>query len=148
MKRERALYAQVTQRAWWRRAIRISGDVEALVEYDSRAFFVDGASAPRIRVNGAEIVAAIRGHLRSRHRLLLPAIRRGLLPVLEVEFTHFGLQEFRFFRLSLGSDVLYEEQWGLALRLATPPPLPIPSSVGSSAPAALPIPSEPVSDVN
>lgn len=142
MNRERTVYSQLIRRGWLQRTIRLSGEVDALIEYDAVSFGIGGAE-PRVLLDGAEVVVSRRGPLWTRHRLLLPALRHGQVPVLEIDFTKFGLVQLRSFRLSLNADVLYEEEHGTVVRLLEPPPLPIPSRTPPPDPNSLPIASAP-----
>jgi hypothetical protein len=143
LKRKLTLYSQVIRRGWLQRTLRLSGDVETLIEYDARGFGVDGAAAARIRVNGQEVTALLRGSYWQRHRLMLPPlVRHGPTPVLEIEFSRLGLIQLRFFRLTLNREVLYEEDRGVTVRLLEPPPLPIPANTPPPDPADLPIASQ------
>jgi len=146
MKRERTLYSQAIRRSWLQRAIRISGDVQLLVEYDARGFGVNGTALPRIRVDGEEVYCGPTGGLLRRHQYLLPATRSGLTLVLEIEFTTEGLHQLHYFRLSLDSAVVYEEERGAIVAELLPQPLPIPSRAPRPEPSALPIASDPGSD--
>ncbi|MGV3720593.1 MAG: hypothetical protein ACO1SX_06745 [Actinomycetota bacterium] len=142
MKREQTLYSQVLRRGWLQRTIRLSGEVEAIIEYNAAALGIGSSIAAKVRVNGQEVVASQRGSVWGRHRLLLPAIQYGLTPILEIEFTKLQLAQLQFFRLTVGSEVLYEENRGTVVRLLEPPPLPIPALTPPPDPADLPIASQ------
>lgn len=166
MKQARNVYAVLTRRAWLQRTFRLSGDVEALVDYDGRGVGVSGEFGwgERIRVDGRRVrpgVAVIGGRpletmprmadpeaLRPTtrrepvwepHRLVVQLGRgRGRIEI-EVRFTRLGIVQLGNFRLTLGSEVLYEETDGRLLSIRLPPPLPVPAHAPSPDPETLPV---------
>jgi len=168
MKPEPTLFAQVIHRGWLVRALRVSGELEAEIEYDGRTagfsgdplreiVWHDGVRARVVRpdpmiapldrmLDASELQLLEEGEKRSidpvelwrRHRLVFQLLGTTRRAVLEVELTR-GIVQLGYFKLSIGAAVLYEEARGKVLVLRRPPPLPIAAEAPSPDPDSLPI---------
>lgn len=129
---------------WLRRVIRLSGTVESVLELDARRLGIGIGGAERliIRVDGTPLGAWPVDPPWVRYELAVrvPAWKRSA--TIEVQFADFGVYQLRYFKLTVGDTVLYEEGNGKVLRMESPPPLPVPAAAPSPGVEALPIPTD------
>jgi len=133
--------AWLTQRGWLRRVLRLTGRVEATLEYDARSVGIGVRSREIVRVNGAEVWTERWGELfeKHSHTFLLPAKGQALPILIEVEFTPVSLVEVWKLRVLADDAVIYEEAWGRVRHGERLPHLPLPSARPPDSRGALPV---------
>jgi hypothetical protein len=140
-KEKHPIYVCSIKRAWLLRVIRLTGALDAVVEYDARSVGF-GLDPPRatIRVDGVEVGVSRHWGTGERLRLLFRLPRGGGASEVQVELSQDGLIHIRYFRLVVAGETLYEEAAGKALLIRTPPPLPIPARAPMAEASDLPMP--------
>lgn len=148
------VYATLTRRAWLRRAIRLTGDVDVLIEYDARPT-AWGIPEFIVRLDGGEVTRVSRSFPSpgleigtmalplGRHQVLLtlPARRGPVTAVLTAEVTNRGLlAQLNHLQVRLGNETVYHEEAG-EIRTREPAICPIPASQPLEEVTEIPIPS-------
>lgn len=138
------IFINACEQYWLRRVIRLSGAVESVLELDARrlGIGIGGAEQLIIRVDRTPLGAWPVDPPWVRYELAFPVPTWKRSATIEVQFSDLGVYQLRYFKLTIGGTVLYEEGNGKVLRMESPPPLPVPAAAPSPGPEELPIPTE------
>ena len=148
---ELAVYTRLVRRGWLKRTIQVTGDAEALIEYDGHAVGW-GYDIAVVRVNGEEVAKSICesdsvlvAPTVSGHKLwfTLPTCHGPVSASASAEISSGGiLARLVYLRLSIGGVLLYQEGGGRVL-VRPQPTVPIPAAAPTPDVDTLPQPTDP-----
>lgn len=133
--------AWLVESGWLRRVVRLTGGLEAVIEYDARSVGTGVRPREIVRVDDQEVGTKLAGDLYGKHsRSFRSSCRGGNVSArIEVEFGSFTLPVLHRFRLTVNEAVVYEEAWGRTLRGRRRPLLPLPAEAPAKDGDAYPI---------